>query len=335
VVRVSRVQKAGLVTVAVLALAFSCSLAYRSAVSGGSAAAGTNPAAGTGTGTSPEANGVRIPVGSSTQSIEAGGRKRGFRLYRPAGMSDPAPLVVMLHGGYGTAAQAESYYGWDAEARTGHFLVAYPDGVDHAWNTGGGCCGNPVKNGVDDVAFISAMVSTVRAEVPVDPARVYATGISNGGLMAYRLACDTKLFAAIGPDSATLLGSCPAPAPVSVIHVHGTADRNIPYGGGPGDGSAHIDGPAVPTVIADWRVTDRCAAPVTTVAGVVTTSSATCPDGRAVELVTIAGAGHQWPGSTPKPVLQRLLGTDPPSNALNATELIWGFFAAHPEAGAR
>ena len=337
-VRVSRVQKAGLVSVAVLALAFSCSFAYRSAVSGSSAGGGadgrTGGTAGTGVNTKADAD-VTVPVGSSTQSIEVGGRKRTFRLYRPAGLADPAPLVVMLHGGYGDAAQAEGYYGWDAEAATGHFLVAYPDGVDKAWNVGGGCCGNPAKDGIDDVAFIAAMVAAVRGEVPVDPARIYATGISNGGMMAYRLACDTKLFAAIGPDSATLLGACPSPAPASVIHIHGTADHNIPYGGGPGDGSAHIDGPAVPAVIADWRATDRCAAPETSVTGVVTTSSAACPDGRTVELITIAGAGHQWPGSAPKPLIQRLLGTDPPSNALSATAVIWQFFATHPGAGAR
>jgi polyhydroxybutyrate depolymerase len=335
--RISRVQKAGLGTLAVLALAASCTLAYRHATDGdGGAAGSSNANTGSGTGTSTGASAhVAVPVGSSTQTLEIGGRKRTFRVYRPAGLADPAPLVVMLHGGFGTAAQAEGYYGWDAEADAAHFLVAYPDGVDRAWNAGGGCCGTPAKQGVDDVGFITAMISTLRAEVAVDPDRVYATGISNGGLMAYRLACDTKLFAAIGPDSATLLGSCPSPAPVSVIHIHGTADHNIPYQGGPGDGPGNIDGPAVPTVVAQWRATDGCPAPTATVAGVVATSVSDCPDGRAVELITIAGAGHQWPGSPPKPVIQRLLGLDPPSKALNATDAIWRFFAAHPEVGAR
>ena len=119
--------------------------------------------------------------------------------------------------------------------------------------------------------------------------------------MAYTLACHTTIFAAIGPDSATELGSCPAPAPLSVIHIHGTADKNIPYQGGEGDGVAHIDGPAVPAVNACWRGIDHCAAPVITTAGVVTTSTATCPAGRTVELITIAGAGHQWPGAIPEP----------------------------------
>lgn len=327
--RVSRKQKLGFITAVVVAVAVSCSVAYREA--GGK----TNEAGGrTNTGSTAVAVPVPAPaavaVGSTSHTIESGGRQRNYRLYRPAALADPAPLVVMLHGGFGSAAQAESYYGWDAEADSGHFLVLYPDGVARAWNVGGGCCGKPAASGIDDVAFVSAAVAAVRAQFPVDPARIYATGISNGGLLAYRLACGTKLFAAIGPDSATLLGPCSAPAPISVIHIHGTADHNIPYNGGRGEGFAHIDGPAVPALIATWRVTDRCAPPTSTVSGVVTTSLATCPDGRSVELITIAGAGHQWPGSPPKPLVQRLLGTDPPSAALNATDVIWHFFAAHP-----
>ena len=270
-----------------------------------------------------------FPVGSSTHAISAGGVTRTYIVYRPAALSARAPLVVMLHGGFGSAAQAEKSYGWDAEADAGHFLVAYPDGLNHAWNTGGGCCGTPGRDGIDDIGFVTAMVSAIARAVPVNPGRVYATGISNGGIMAYDLACHTTIFAAIGPDSATELGGCPDPTPTSVIAIHGTADKNIPYNGGEGDGVAHIDGPAVPAVNASWRQTDHCAAPAVTSAGTVTTSLAACPAGRAVELVTIAGAGHQWPGSVPDPLAQRLLGTDPPSTALDATQVIWAFFAAH------
>jgi polyhydroxybutyrate depolymerase len=274
-------------------------------------------------------------AGSTTQTITVDGLTRSFHLYRPASTTAgtagrAVPLVVMLHGGFGSGTQAESAYGWDGEADREGFVVAYPDGIDRAWNAGGGCCGKPATSGVDDVAFLTAMVTTIEGELPVDRARVYATGISNGGLMAYRLACDTRVFAAIGPDSATMLGPCPSPARVSVIHIHGTADHNIPYDGGTGDGVAEIDGPAVPALLASWRGIDGCGQPQVSVAGLVTTSLAPCPDGRAVELVTIAGAGHQWPGGASKPVLQRVLHLDPPSTALDATGTIWQFFAAHP-----
>lgn len=270
-----------------------------------------------------------IPVGSTDYSISVSGLTRTFHVYRPLGITADAPLVVFLHGGFGTGAEAEKYYGWDAEADAHGFLVAYPDGYDHAWNVGGGCCGEPASKNIDDVAFISAMVAQIEREAPIDTHRVFATGISNGGMMDYRLACSTTLFAAIGPDSATELGPCANPARLSVIHVHGTADHNIPYDGGPGDGYAHIDGPSVPSVVAGWRSIDGCASPSSSVQGTVTTSVASCPDGRAVELITIAGAGHQWPGSPDRPVIQKALGLDTPSTALDATSVIWAFFAAH------
>lgn len=271
-----------------------------------------------------------IPVGSSTHTIRVGGLQRDFLVYRPARLSRPASLVVMLHGGYGSAAYAERAYGWDQQADAGHFLVAYPDGYHHAWNTGGGCCGIPAAENVDDVAFITDVVRTIEREMPVARSRVYATGISNGGIIAYTLACKTSVFAAIGPDSATQLGACPAPHPLSVIHIHGTADTHIPYHGGIGPGPAHIDAPPIPALNATWRGIDHCAAPRITTTGVLTTSIASCPRGRAVELITIAGAGHQWPAAKPNPLAQQILHSDPPSTALSATATIWRFFAAHP-----
>ncbi len=271
-----------------------------------------------------------VAAGRSDHTITVGGRPRTYHLYVPAGLSGAVPVVLMLHGGFGDGNQAETSYGWDAQADRGRFVVVYPDGVNRAWNVGGGCCGTPASTGLDDVAFITAVVGEVSRLVGADPARIYATGISNGGMLAYRLACDTGLFAAIGPDSATLLGDCPDPGRISVIHIHGTADQNIPYDGGQGSGYAKINGPAVPALVATWRQVDGCATPTGTTTGSVTTSIAPCPDGRTVELITIAGAGHQWPGSVSKPVLQKALGLDPPSTALDATAVIWQFFAAHP-----
>ena len=232
---------------------------------------------------------------------------RTYHVYRPADLADPAPLVVFLHGGFGSGEQAEKTYGWDAEADQGHFLVAYPDGVDRAWNTGGGCCGTPARDNVDDVGFVTAMVAAIEKSVPVDAHKIYASGMSNGGIMAFTLACRTTIFAAIGPGSATQLGDCESPHPVSVIHIHGTADHNVPYDGGVGDGVAHINGPSAPDVDAQWRATDGCAGPKVSTDGGVTTSVADCPGGRRVELVSVAGMGHQW--------------------APDATTTIWRFFS--------
>jgi polyhydroxybutyrate depolymerase len=273
-----------------------------------------------------------LPSGSSTHTITVQGLVRSYRVYRPASSGSRLPLVVFLHGGFGSAAQAERYYGWDALADRVHALIAYPDGESRAWNVGGGCCGVPARSGTDDVAFITAMVRAIEAQVPVATDRVYATGISNGGMLAYRLACDTTIFAAIGPDSATQLGPCARPAPISILHIHGTADRTIPYDGSQGTGFARIHGPAVATLIAGWRAVDGCPAPTVATVGVVTRSVALCPSGRAVELITIAGAGHQWPGGRRYPGVGLVPGLDPPSTALDATTTIWQFFAAHPRA---
>ena len=115
-----------------------------------------------------------------------------------------------------------------------------------------------------------------------------------------------------------------------MIHIHGLADQNIRYDGRPGTGVTHIDGPPVEEVVAQWRTVDECAAPTTRTDAPVSTTIATCPLGRAVELVTIAGAGHQWPGSSSRSRAERLGLVDPPSRALDATQVIWQFFRDHP-----
>jgi polyhydroxybutyrate depolymerase len=247
----------------------------------------------------------------------------------------------MLHGALGDGRQAEMAYGWNAEADRRGFVVAYPDGLLRSWVVSPDCCGPGVHEGVDDVAFIRAMVDAVSAGLPIDPARVYATGISNGGMLSYRLACDTSTFAAIGVVAGKLLGQCPSPAPISVIHVHGTGDDIVPYDGRPGkmnnDGQGlvpvKIDAGSVPDQIANWRKGEHCGAAQTHTAGSVTTSLAHCPQGRDVELITVADAGHQWPGGLSMPAVEHLLKLPPPSKALDATDTIWQFFSAHPRKG--
>jgi polyhydroxybutyrate depolymerase len=115
-----------------------------------------------------------------------------------------------------------------------------------------------------------------------------------------------------------------------VLHIHGLADENIPYDGNAGNGFARIDGPPVPSTVDIWRRADGCDPPGLIRADPVSTSRASCAEGREVTLITIDGAGHQWPGGTDRTVAQRVLGMDPPSTALDATATIWAFFTAHP-----
>ena len=197
---------------------------------------------------------------------------RTYLTYRPATAGKDAPLVVVLHGAAGSGRQAQESYGWDAAADKGGFVVVYPDGVNRTWNAGPGCCGVAARDNVDDVAFITRLVD----EIPsIDKKRVYATGISNGAMLAYRLACEKDIFAAIGPVAGTMISDCPAPKPLSIIHIHGESDPTIPYEGGPGrrsnDGTgrlpAKIDGPPVPALITQWRRTDACPPPAETKPG--------------------------------------------------------------------
>jgi polyhydroxybutyrate depolymerase len=263
-----------------------------------------------------------FPDGTSEHTLSFGGLNRDYRVYKPAGLPSAAPLVVMLHGAFGSGKQAENSYGWDQLADTAKFVVAYPDGIGRSWN-GHGCCGRAMRENIDDVGFITAMVGQISAALPIDRPRVYVAGISNGGIMSYALACNTSIFAAIGPDSATQTDECSAPHPTSVIHIHGTADKLVPYNGGQGDSA--VNGPSVPDDNAFWRRVDQCGAPNVTANGPVATSIATCPNNRAVELITIDGGKHQWPGGT-----TFLEKGDPTSHTLNATQTVWDFFAAHP-----
>jgi polyhydroxybutyrate depolymerase len=247
--------------------------------------------------------------GTSVHHISVGALARNYRLHKPTGATASAPLVIVMHGYSGSARQAEKDYQWDGLADANNFVVAYPDGLGRAWNVDGEtCCGRPGREGVNDVAFIAAMVADITRNLAIDPGKIYATGMSNGGIMSYTLACTTGIFAAIGPVAGVQLNACRAPHPASVIHIHGTADQLVPYGGG--QGFSVINGPPVPQVNAFWRNVDRCGAPGATADGPVTTSTAGCVDGRGVVLVTIDGGGHQWPAF--------------------ATPMLWQFFAAHP-----
>ena len=272
-----------------------------------------------------------FPNGTSVHTMAFGGLDRSYRVYQPAGLAAAAPLVVMLHGVSGSGGQAENSYGWDPLADSAKFVVAYPDGVGRAWN-GHGCCGQAARENIDDVGFITAMVGQISTAMAIDKARVYATGMSNGGIMSYTLACDSGIFAAIGPVSATQLDACAAPHPTSVIHIPGTAARLVPYHGGHGtsfynggDGTSFVDGPSITDVNAFWRNTDHCGPADITANAPITTSTAACAGNRSVVLITIEGGRHKWPGVTT--AIDR---ADPTSHALNATETIWKFLAAHP-----
>jgi polyhydroxybutyrate depolymerase len=259
---------------------------------------------------------------TESRTIVIDGVDRAYRVHIPGEFAADPALVLMLHGGVGSAQQAERAYGWNEQSEAAGFVVAYPDGVSRTWNAGG-CCGGAARDGVDDVAFIAAVVADLRAEFGISGDRTFATGISNGAMMTYRLACETGLFAAIAPVAGTIVTDCAAPAATSVLHIHGLEDSQVRMDGGPGDGIGDVDGMPIADAVEVWRVAGACDEPTITEEPPVATSASRCDDDRRVVLVTVADAGHQWPGS-----VAREGAADQPSDALDATALIWEFFDA-------
>jgi polyhydroxybutyrate depolymerase len=260
--------------------------------------------------------------GTESRTIQVDGSERAYRVYIPGQLADDPALVVMMHGGTGSARQAERAYGWNDEADAGGFVVAYPDGESRTWNAGD-CCGGAERDGVDDVAFMAALVAELQHEFGIASDRTFATGMSNGAMMAYRLACETDLFVAIAPVAGTIVTACDAPAPASVLHIHGLDDGSVRMDGEPGSGIGEVDGMPIADAVELWRAAGDCAEPVVTEEPPVTTSASDCVEDRHVVLVTVADAGHQWPGS-----VAREGATDQPSDAFDATEMIWEFFDA-------
>lgn len=267
------------------------------------------------------------------------GRERTWVTHVPRAIKygRPMPLVVALHGGGGRGEGMAGMSGLSELAEREGFLVTYPDGTsrlfaDHllTWNAGD-CCGYARSAGVDDTGFIGAMLDALAQGYPVDPARVFVTGMSNGGMMAHLLGSRLAgRIAAIAPVAGALPPGLPRPArPMAVIIFHGTADEHVPYAGGRGARALDRHAPRTPVAeaVRYWRNADGCSGtPVTESRGSVRTETwGGGAEGSEVVLVTIRGGGHAWPGGT----RGRWLGGDPPTREVNASEVMWEFFRHH------
>ena len=273
------------------------------------------------------------------QTLRVKGNDRSYVVraaHLPAQRTQRVPLVLMLHGGGGNAAIAENMSGFTAKARQEGFIVAYPEGSGRfagkllTWNAGH-CCGYAMKRNIDDVAFIGALIERLIADYPVDPQRVYVTGMSNGGLMSHRLGIElSDKLAAIAPVVATLFGDEPQPrGPVAALMINGMLDKAVPHLGGPPGGrvSDAWDGTPTKPALAQatfWAQANGCdATPAQQDQGRYLLWRYTCAPGEAVELYLIKDNGHAWPGG--RPGSRR---GDTHSSALNATDVIWRFFQA-------
>ena len=282
-----------------------------------------------------------VPDGGR-RTVRHDGIERSYVLrmpQRPVRVRGLIPLVIVLHGGGGNAAYAESMTGFTETARREGFAVVYPDGTGPrrdvllTWNAGH-CCGTAMTQHVDDVGFIDALITELLTTHPIDPRRVYVTGMSNGGMMAHRIGIElSHRIAAIAPVVGAVFGDEPRPrAPVSAIMINGMADRSVPYMGGPPGGRFARAWDGTPTKPSPeqgrfWAGANGCEVAAQTMdRGSHLYARHACGGGIGVESYALKGEGHTWPGGE----RGSRLG-DPPSTTFDATEVIWRFFAAHPK----
>ena len=288
-----------------------------------------------------------IRRGDIRGTLQSGALVRSYLLHVPPGYdaAAPWPLVLALHGGGGQGRGMPWLTGLSRLADRQRFLVAYPDGVGRSWNDGREDPGVPAaRRQVDDVGFLVALIDHVAGAYRIDAARVYATGISNGGFMSQRLACEASTrVAAIASVVATigveLADRCRPARAVPVLMVNGTADPLVPYEGGqiqlPGGRPRPGRIASVAETVALWARLNGCARfadvirePDRDPSDGVTVRRETqsgCPEGGEVTLYVMEGGGHVWPGG-PQYLPRTVIGRA--TRELDS-ETIWDFFARH------
>ncbi|MYY80323.1 polyhydroxybutyrate depolymerase [Streptomyces sp. SID335] len=240
------------------------------------------------------------------------GEKRVYTVHAPPGFSrtKSLPLIVAMHPYPGDGGAAAAISGLNAKADDENFLVAYPDGLNKAFNAMI-CCGTE-----DDVGFIRTLTKRLTRTWNADPDRVYATGISNGGDMTYKLAVELPgTFAAIAPVSGGFLGTDAEKAsykpktPVSVTTFLGGADQYFT---------------SMDKGIKTWQKRLACTtgSPDTLGKTNIKRTEAKCRDGSAVVVYRLPDMGHAWPKGAGG-------GMSDPTAGISATDLMWDFFKSH------
>ncbi|MBA3943734.1 MAG: hypothetical protein H0X37_04140 [Herpetosiphonaceae bacterium] len=279
---------------------------------------------------------------SGTYSLQHGNYLRTYVLHVPPSLpvGQSVPLVLVFHGAGGSGKSTEGLTNFSAMADQQGFVVAYPDGVGHVWRAKPET--TPEDLAVDDLGFTSALIDQLSQAFQIDPNRIFASGISNGAGFSYRLACEmSSRISAIGPVAGAITGTeaaqCHPDHPVAVIDFHGTADPIINYNGGvPSIGKSSAPLLSTPDTVALWRQIDGCPATVQNQAqphldpadttSVDEQSDGPCLAGTAVNAYAIIGGGHTWPGG---PQYAPVSSIGKTTHDINATSLIWSFFASH------
>jgi polyhydroxybutyrate depolymerase len=270
-------------------------------------------------------------------SIVSSGEKRVYLLYVPKtyNPATPTPLVISLHGYVEWPAHQEQISRWNDLADQYGFIVVYPSGSSFPlhWRTSGGA-GSP-NDPMLDVTFISDLIDKLEKNYNIDPARIYANGLSNGGGMTFVLSCKLSgRIAAIGMVAGAYVfpwSECHPSRPVPAIIFHGTADPIVPYQGSP---STNYD-PALPPIpgwvetLAQHNGCSGTALEIPASGDVSGIQYSNCPSNADVVFYTIAGGGHAWPGGGSLPKF--IVGVT--TQDIDATKTMWNFFLQHPLPG--
>jgi polyhydroxybutyrate depolymerase len=286
---------------------------------------------------------LTVPARASADTrrrIVSQGMRRSYLLHLPTAYDGvrPLPVVLNFHGAHGLGSAQRRLTGFNALADAAGFIVVYPNGIRRHWHDDRAV----FNTDIDDVGFVSDVLDDLGVTYAVDPRRVYATGISNGGCFVFSLACrlSTRIAAAAATAAAmpaALPSTCRPEHPISMMMINGTLDWLIPPRGGV-LGIRGERGTVLSTEesIGFWRTANACGEPAINEAmpDVDNTDGTTvwerayrgCGGGTEVTLYTVLGGGHTWPGGRQYlPV--RLVGRT--SRDLNASETMWRFFQAH------
>jgi polyhydroxybutyrate depolymerase len=273
-------------------------------------------------------------VDKTNGTLISSGEKRSYLLYVPQSYdaSKPTPLVIAIHGFMEWPAHEALISHWNEVADENGFIVVYPSGTKFPkrWRASG--VTSEVSYPLIDVRFISDLIDKLESQYNIDPARIYANGLSNGGGMSYLLSCAlSDRIAAIGGVSGAYLyppGDCKPVRPVPFIAFHGTADPIVPFDGGPSR-SFNVPFPYIPDFIKNYAASNKCAALPQVIPSkgddISGIQYSDCAQNADVIFYTIAGGGHSWPGGDPIPAW--IVGRT--SQSIDATRVIWEFFKNH------
>lgn len=272
--------------------------------------------------------------GYETGELSVDGRERQYIVVAPSSAGEHAPVVIVLHGGGGSAESMTRMSGVLPVARRNGFIAVFPQGLGQrdgagTWNAGG-CCAYAMRQSIDDAKFISMLIDEIVARRGGDPKRIYLAGFSNGGMMTHVFAAAAPgKIAAMAVVSGAVFDGAPAPkAPVPAMLIHGRKDRVVPYAGGTSGTALVAKAQAKPfapfsAAVERWLRANGCIDdPAEKVNGAVTRRVySDCATGAPVETYVIDDGAHAWPGGE----RGREAG-DSPSSDLSASEAMWSFF---------